>query len=288
MDATELSVPLPVRLRFGHAAVQHLADSIGVDLLHIKGVAVDPALRPSGRSGSDVDVMVRPRHVAIFDRAMRRHGWRLYSTFENGSPFGHAQTYLHDAWGYLDIHRFFPGIRLEPERAFEVLWRDRHEIQVAGVGCQVPSVPAQAVILVLNVARASNSHRDDVSVWDGATDDRRAEMSELVARLRAEVAFAAATGDLERFRDEREYRLWKVVSEGGSRSEEWWARIRAAPTFGARLRIAARAPLVNVDRLAHGLGRRPTRREIVREFFRRAARGVREAWQRVRPKGGAR
>ena len=66
---------------------------------------------------------------------------------------------------------------------------------------------------------------------------------------------------------QRDYRLWKVVSQGGSRSEEWWARVRAAPNLGAALQVAARAPLVNVDHLAHRLGRRPTRREIVVEFF---------------------
>ena len=53
------------------------------------------------------------------------------------------------------------------------------------------------------------------------------------------------------------------------------------------LRLAARAPLVNVDHLAHRLGRTPTRGEIVAEFFRRPARALREAWS-GRPGGGAR
>ena len=47
MSESQVSVPLPVRLRFGHAAVQYLAEEIGVDLLHIKGAAVDPSLRPT-------------------------------------------------------------------------------------------------------------------------------------------------------------------------------------------------------------------------------------------------
>ena len=156
MDESQVSVPLPVRLRFGHAAVQHLADRLGVDLLHIKGAAADPSLRPGGYSGSDVDVLVRPADVAQLDRALRRHGWRLYSTFDYGSPFGHAQTYLHDAWGYIDIHRFFPGIRVQPECAFDRLWADRHEIEIAGIGCQVPSVPAQA-----RAARAQRGALED-------------------------------------------------------------------------------------------------------------------------------
>ena len=133
MNESHVSVPLPVRLRFGHAAVQRLAENIGVDMLHIKGAAVDPTLRPGNYAGTDVDVLVRPAQVPALDRAMRQHGWRLYSTFEYGSPFGHAQTYLHDAWGYVDLHRFFPGIKLEPGRAFDVFWSDRHETEIAGV-----------------------------------------------------------------------------------------------------------------------------------------------------------
>jgi hypothetical protein len=117
-------------------------------------------------------------------------------------------------------------------------------------------------------------------------------MTELVSRLRAEVAFAAATGDLERYRDEREYLLWKVVSQGGPRSLEWWARIRAAPDVRSRVRLVARAPLVNVDHLAHRLGRRPTRWEIVVEFVHRPLVAAREAVPaargRLRGRGAAR
>ena len=285
MNESHVSVPLPVRLRFGHAAVQRLAEKIGVDVLHIKGAAVDPSLRPGNYAGTDVDVLVRPAHVAALDRAMRQHGWRLYSTFEYGSPFGHAQTYLHDAWGYVDLHRFFPGIRLEPGRAFDVFWSDRHQTEIAAVGCPVPHVTAQAVLLLLNAARAPRQARSDVSAaWRQASEEQRREIERLVGRLHAEVAFAAATGGLERYVNARDYRLWKVVSEGGSRSEEWWARIRAAPNFWAGLRIAARAPLVNVDHLAHRLGRTPTRRDIVLEFLRRPVSAVREVARGMRRK----
>ncbi|WP_448811699.1 nucleotidyltransferase family protein [Agromyces bauzanensis] len=285
MSESQVSVPLSVRLRFGHAAVQQLAERVGVDVLHIKGVAVAPELRPMTHRGSDVDVLVRPEHVVRLDRALRRHGWRLYTTFELGSPFGHAQTYLHDAWGYLDIHRSFPGIRIAPARAFDRLWTDRDAITIAGVGCAVPSVPAQAVLLILNAAR-SKADRQDVSVaWRTADDERRTQIVALVADLDAPVAFAAAVGDLERYRGERDYRLWKVVSAGGSRSEEWWARVRAAPTFVAAVRVILRAPLVNIDHLAHRLGRRPTRAEILAEFFARPARAVGEAVRALRQRG---
>lgn len=269
--------------------MQHLADSMGVDLLHIKGAAVDPSLRPSGYAGSDVDVMVRPDQFARLDPALRSHGWRLYTTFASGSPFGHAQTYLHDSWGYIDVHRFFPGIRVAPGPAFERLWRDRHRIEIAGIGCHVPDLPAQSLVLILNAARSTPAARYDLAAaWTDAPDDRRAEISSLVEDLDARVAFAAAFGDLERFRGERDYRLWKVVSEGGTRTEEWWSRVRAAPTFADALRVIARAPLVNVDHLAARLGRRPTRREVVAEFFGRPARAIGEAWRGMQRRGARR
>ncbi|UIP59992.1 hypothetical protein [Agromyces marinus] len=277
MDGSRVGVPLQVRLQFGHAAVQHIADRVGADILHIKGAAVDPSLR-AGPFGTDVDVMVRPHQVTMLDRALTRSGWSVYSTFENGSPFGHAQTYLHDQWGYVDVHRSFPGISAAPTAAFDAFWADRGRLEIAGVTCEVPSVTAQRVLLVLNAARAPGGHRRDLPVvWDGADASQRSAMTDLVARLHAEVAFAAATGDLERYRGEREYLLWKVVSEGGPRSLEWWARIRAARGLRARLRIVGRAPLVNVDHLAHRLGRRPTKWEIAVEFVRRPVVAAREA-----------
>ena len=275
-------VPMAVRLRFGHAAVQRVADGVGADLLHIKGLAVADELRPTSR-GSDVDVLVRPTHVERLDRAMRAAGWVLYSTFRSGSPFGHAQTYTHDAWGYIDVHRFFPGLGVTPARAFDRLWRDRSTIELAGWNCAVPDVAGQALILVLNDARASAGNRRDVAAaWEDAGAERRAAVVALRDELGAEVAFAAATGGLDRYRDRREYRMWKVASEGGSRTDEWRARVGSAPDFGAAVRVAVRAPLVNVDRLTHRLGRRPTRREVAGEFIDRIRRGAGEAFRGVR------
>jgi hypothetical protein len=73
------------------------------------------------------------------------------------------------------------------------------------------------------------------------------------------------------------YRLWRVVAQGGSRADEWRARIEAAPPRGEQLRIALRAPLVNVEHLEHRLGHTPTTVEIVREFFARPAAAARDA-----------
>jgi len=274
LDAdSEVPVPLGVRLTLGRAAVQTIADRAGVEVLHIKGNAVDPELRVATAIGTDIDILVEPSDVALLDRELRRHGWRTYSTFVWGSPFGHAQTYAHDVWGYVDLHRFFPGIRLDPARAFALLGRASHQMVFAGTPCRVPGVVEQAAILVLNAARGGDGP-DLRRVWQDAEPERRREIEGLIDALDARVAFSAATGGLEAYRDERDYRLWKVVSEGGSRSAEWRARVRAAPTLQQRLRIIARVPLVNVEHLSHRLGRQPTRGEIVAEFFARPARAL--------------
>lgn len=271
-----VSVPLDVRMRLARPAVQVIADDVDVEMLHIKGDAVDRALRPIVRVGTDIDALVRPAHVARLDAALRAHGWKVYSTFIHGSPFGHAQTYLHPTWGYFDLHRLFPGIRLEPALAFDVMWADRSPLDLPGAVGNVPSREMQATLLVLNAAR--DTVRDDpIRRWIDEPGLDRADVNDCVAALDARVAFAAASGDLEKFRGERDYALWRVISEGGTRTQEWWARIRAADTVGDAVRIAARAPMVNVEQLEHDLGRPPTRRDIVAAFVGRWVRAAREA-----------
>ena len=228
---------------------------------------------------------VRPIVPRLHD-ALVQHGWVVYSSFIYGSPYGHAQTYRHPDWGYLDLHRMFPGIRLDPEKAFDELWHDRVQREFAGTVAAVPSSTAQAVLLVLNDVRSRKAKRA-MRRWVDRPGLDRAEVMELVGRLDARVAFAAATGDLERYRGERDYRLWKGITEGSTRTGEWWARVRAARTLREALGIVVRAPLANVERLTHQLGRSPTRAEVLRATAMRPARALRElsagVRRRVRP-----
>ncbi len=275
-------MPFSVRVMLGHAAVQRVADLHAVDILHLKGFALDDTVSWEGRVGSDVDVLVRPDQVGRLLGALSASGWNWSIGFEAGSPFGHAATLLHEVWGYVDVHRHYPGITLSPAAAFDELWRERGESQIAGARCPVPSLAGQAVILVLHAARSedkSRGQRDVDSAWGRATPQQRQDVTELVARLGAEVALAAAIGNLDAYQDRSDHDLWKVVSRGGTRIEEWWARIKAAPTMGAAIRLVLRAPLVNVEHLTIVMGRTPTRREVVKEFFARPVRGLREEWR---------
>lgn len=275
MTSTGVDVPHWARVSFTHAVVQVLADQRGVDVLHIKGPAIDPGLTSATRAGTDADVLVRPSQAAVLVETLRARGWRPYTGFETGSPFQHAVTLKHELWGYADIHRVFPGVTVEPESAFERLWRERATKEIAGVRCPVPSIAGQVMVLVLNAARPGGHGTEDLeTAWTPASPELEHEVRALVDELGAEVAFAAATGDLERFRDHRGYDLWRVVSQGGTRIEEWRARVKAAPSRREALRLVLRAPLVNVEHLGNRLGRPPTRREVVEEFFARPARGV--------------
>ena len=152
----------------------------------------------------------------------------------------------------------------------------------AGKECPVPGRTEQATVLVLNAARGrSDSLQDLRRVWFDASVQERAGIESVVTDLDARTAFDAAIGQLERHRGQRDYRLWKAVSER-TRLDEWRGRLSAAPTARQRALIVLRAPMVNVEHLGHELGRRPTRREIVREFFARPVRGLSEIRRRRR------
>jgi hypothetical protein len=142
----------------------------------------------------------------------------------------------------------------------------------------VPSVPAQSAILILNAARARPGSSYDVRrLWTDASPEAASAIESEIDALDARLAWDAAVGDLERHRGDREYRLWRAVSRGGTRAEEWWGRVLAQPTTATRAAMIARLLLVNVEHLAHRLGHAPRKREIVAEFFARPLRGLRES-----------
>jgi hypothetical protein len=283
-DPEVIDLPIEVRVRFAHAALQHLADGASVDLLHVKGPAVDPSVVPHRPAGTDADVLVRPSHLPCLLDALGAHGWVVHTSADAGSPFGHAVTLHHPTWGHADLHRLFPGTTVDPEVAFQRLWRTRGSMAIAAIDCTVPSRLDQAMILALNAARGGPHAAPDLAaVWGSADDAQRDAIRAAAAAIGAEVALAAAIGELDRHTAAREHDLWLVTSTGGSRTEEWRARIKAAPTITGRLRLIARAPRVNAEHLAVRLGRPPTRVEVVGEFFSRLRRAGSEA---VHPRAG--
>ena len=294
---TERPIPLSIRVRLAHALAQRVADEHGVDLLHVKGPAVDPALRDPGRSGTDVDVLVRPAHLDTFVAALADLGWERYSEFETGSPFEHAANYWHSDWGYIDVHREFPGFQADPQTVFDRLWADRQTLPIAARDCQVPGRIGQALVLLLHAARDESRGTTEVPrIWSaldtpGATGtDGTAHIADtagqeavraLAAELGSTVALAAALGELEQHRGARDYALWAAYSQGGSRFDKAIGRVKAEPTLRGKARAALHAVPVNTDALAMRLGRAPTRAEVAQEFGYRVWLGMRDGSRAV-------
>lgn len=278
------AVPGQVRLRLAHAAIQSVADAVGAEIVHVKGEALAPELAWEGRRGTDVDVLVRPADLTEFLDGLADAGWSLETGFDENSSFGHAAALWHDCFGYVDVHRHYPGLGREAGSAFASLAPHLGAIEIGGRRCAVPSVPVQRLLLLLHAARGASGKdaRDVAHVWGGATDAERQQVEELAVELDAELGLAAALGRLDAWADDPRHGLWRVASQGGTRIDEWRARVRAAPNRRAAIKVVLRAPLVNVQHLTAVWGRRPTRWEIVREFFARPMRGLREEWRRRR------
>lgn len=274
-------VPLGVRVRLAHGAVQVIARHHGVDLLHIKGPAVAPGLRTTASSSTDADVLVRPAHVARFMRALRRSGWQLQTGFTQGSAFEHAAGLYHPNWGLLDVHRHYPGLDRDPDLTFDHLWSGKSDVDLAAIGCPVPDRTAQALILLLHAARSGGvrgvaRHPDHISVWVDATEDERAAITRLATTLDAEVGLAAATGHLEDHSADPEAALWRLFTQDHSRLDEWRARVGVAPTLRGKVTVVARSFLVNRYFLEESLGRPATHADVGREFARRLGHGGRD------------
>lgn len=288
MGSDSHTIGLHARIRLTHGVLQRLADDCGADLLHVKGPAVHEDLLArqdeDGKSvvvprvSTDADVLVRPAHLDRFLATLEANGWRRLANFREGSPFGHASNYWHDLLGHVDVHRRFPGIEMDAEQAFDRMWADRLDVDLAHTRCATPSVLAQRLVLLLHAARSgSTDHPDIVRLWTEADEQTRARTSDLAVEFDAEVGLAAATGRLEHYRDARTYDLWRQFSTGDtSRLHEWRARIRAAGTPWEAISVALQSLTLNRPHLEMDLGHPLTRADIVRGYLHRTQLAARE------------
>lgn len=275
------TVPVLLRVHLAHATVQAIADEAGVDVLHIKGPAVAPSLRPEGRASVDADVLVRPAQLASLQAGLQRHGWQQVTKLRSGGLVEHSTNWYHPELGQLDVHVRFPGIQVEAGRAFDVLWRGRGTQQIAHRACVVPGVVAHRLILLLHAARDLERYASDVDLaWEQASEDERTQLKRLAQEMRAEVALAAATGRLEAYRDRPEYALWRLYSDGTVTTAGFRrviAEVRAAPDGIDRPRLRVTRYVLHAlvfmpRRLASQSGNKASWREIgsaYRTFLRR-------------------
>ncbi|WP_265447916.1 nucleotidyltransferase family protein [Flexivirga meconopsidis] len=277
---TQHIVPMCVVVELGHAAAQRVADLAEVRVLHLKGPATDRRLWHEGRPriSTDADVLVDPDRVRHYMDALQQAGWRQETDFAHGSSFEHAATLRHDVWGYLDVHRHWPGFGDDASEVFDLLWTARQRQSIGGRRCATPGLLDQRIILSINAVRdrCAPDHPDLTQAWADASAQLRSALLARVAQLDASVAFALVTGDFERYPRDGQHAIWRVAAYGGSRRAEWAARVRAAPDLRTGARTAVRALLVNPQNLQVRLGRAPSRGDLARDFVGRFARAVRE------------
>ena len=281
VHAETASMPVAARVHLAHAVVQKLADDRSIDLLHVKGPAVLPGLRAEGRQSGDVDVLVRPSHLSRLVEALESVGWEQRTDFATGSVFAHAANWWHDAWGWVDVHVSWPGVTIDAEEAFDVLSRDSVRHPIAHRLCVVPNRTAQRLVLVLHAARSGGT-ADVEDAWTAADPVDQDEVRRLTAELGAEVALAAGIGELELHRDAPTYALWHHFVHGGSRLDEWRARLAAARDVRAKVDVLTSAMRVNRDHLRMELGRPPTRRDVRTRQARRIRHVLTEITARTR------
>ena len=274
------SLQMQERARLGHGFMGWLAAAQGFDMLHIKGAAAAPELGREGRGGMDADVLVRPSQIRSVIQWMTENGWSVATSFESGSVFEHATTLFHEQWGTVDLHKFFPGIRLEPEHAFDRMWADRQVIAIAGQNCAVPSVSAQRLVVLIHAARSGHAITDPdvVANWTRLDESDRQAVLQEAATFDAQVALAAATGRLEEFRHDPEYLLWNVFAGGGSILDGWWARVRGARGVRAKARVIRHIAVPNTDQLTLRYGHSPTLGDVLDYYSQRAL----SVWREVR------
>lgn len=274
----EVSVPLPARIRLSHAYFQNLANANDIDLLHVKGYAFGTEVYAPNRNSTDVDLLVRPAHVARFLYLLKKDGWRSLTTFESGSIFEHAATLYHPSWGLTDVHRYFPGINFYDQAgAFEKLWEKRRIKQIAHFDCYVPQLVDCRNIVVVHGARSSGHglHSDVMHLQRTLTDAQWQEMRERIREFNSEIAFDAALGDIEKHRGNRQYLFWKSAAEPTPLPLQWLGRLQRAEGLKQKLHVLTNIAEINNDHLAMTLGHEPTHQEKRHLFYERFERILR-------------
>lgn len=282
---TRPAVPDRVRVALGHGYVQTIGDRARIDLLHVKGPALHPALigtdefgHAAVRESFDADVLVRPADADRLVSLLMSDGWHRINDFRTGSAFGHAVTMRHPHLGLLDVHRHWPGFTIEHDAAFDLLWSARLERTIAHVVCAVPSVEDQRLLILTHAARSAGLRADDIRIaWSEAGVGQQQAARANAVRFGAEVALAAATGELELYRGDPDHRLWEhFATASTSRLDEWRGRWASAAGWRRKAQVAGDFLRVNPDRLRDEVGSEPSVRDWLSAYRRRIERAVRD------------
>ncbi|WP_227718743.1 nucleotidyltransferase family protein [Micrococcus sp. FDAARGOS_333] len=263
-------VPLRARLLLAHATLTHALADAGIRALHIKGyAALDGAYVPE-RSSTDVDLLVHPDDAPQTLRVLAQQGWPLVTDFSEGSIFMHAATLRHVQLGYVDVHRLFPGIGIDPAEAFERLWAARVERMRAGRPLPVVDLQHQRLLIILHAARDVSRRRLDVShIRRTVSEDAWESLRRLAVAFRAQAAWEAATDETLAGAAPRQTALFRAMNSNKTGLELFGHRWAAADGLGARARLVRDTLGVNRAHLAMDLRREVTAGDVLRWQWRR-------------------
>ena len=162
----------------------------GVDALLLKGRALATLLYRAGeqRDYSDVDLLVPPHALEAAEATLRGLGYENASSAQGIDDIGgvvHSDTWIRGTPGswdqpMIDLHRWLPGARATPGKAWEALAARRTWIEIEGLQAAVLDRGGQAMHLATHAAQhgpAFPKHVDELAlglerwpadVWDAA------------------------------------------------------------------------------------------------------------------------
>jgi len=216
-----------------HRHATALAHGVGVwaaseaaaRVLVVKGRSADYWGLREPRVAADVDLLVEPVNFESLVEFLARAGWGSRETSATyRATTTHALTLVHPAWPCdIDVHSRFPGLLGDPSEVFDVLWRDREQIAVAGVAVAIPGRVHTALILGLHALHSSTANPRHAIEFERVARAIREDESLASALLEA----AHEMGALQTAAPLLEAGGLEPPPPEGNPSEEllaWWAR----------------------------------------------------------------
>jgi hypothetical protein len=188
-----------------HAEVCWALAGRHIEAIVIKGPSIASWLyEPGERESADVDLLLRPSQWDAAVSVLEGLGFEAtYSGFRETETALHShdmqRTSAEQGLHGVDLHHFFPGIEVDPEEAFDVLWAGRVESAQGGVPVWFPSLEARALIIGLHAARqpgVSKTAEDLRRAMAALSADQLRGVGDLARRLDAQGALRAGVETL--------------------------------------------------------------------------------------------
>ena len=187
-----------LRIDAATGEVVEALSSAGVDSLILKGPALAEWYPPdSGRTYVDADVWVAPAAMGAAESVLTKLGFKP-TIDEQGLPDWwqeHASSWLRAAdQGKIDLHRRLQGVGTDPQRAWDILWRQREPFTVGGRPAQRLPEAGRALYVALHATHHgvgdSRALPHLQAALDAVEDSAWRQALALAIELRAVAAFA--------------------------------------------------------------------------------------------------